>query len=349
MYTREIQAPQGTPIEKGKPLQGTWVSAFNEVDLLNIHRPFSFPFPKWMRDYRIKEWETFIINSDCFFLEAMLANMKYYRMAQVYVYDKETKKLLQFRKTIPLNGWKLPRDLYNSSIISQSYGFFFRIHNWLYADTIKIDLDIKATRKRPSFTAHLEYDLDRKKITPMAVNLPFSERRCMYAYKVLAALRGDMVFEGRHISLDPAKTLGIFGDIKGFFPYRMYSVWCTGLGFDAENRSFGFSIVENQTKETNKNNENALWVEGRLTPLPPVRITMPEGVDKEWVIQDVEGMVDLTFTPQVPRRTAFNILLTRIDHDTALGYFNGMLINSEEKKIQVRNLWGLGEKLYLRI
>ncbi|MDR2069094.1 MAG: DUF2804 domain-containing protein [Spirochaetaceae bacterium] len=349
MYTREIQAPQGTPIEKGKPLQGTWISAFNEVDLLNIHRPFSIPLPRWMRDYRIKEWNTFIINDDDFFFEAMLANMKYYRMAQVYVYDKKTKELLHFRKVIPFNGWRLPRDLYNSSIISRSYGFFFRIHNWLYANTIKIDLDITATRNRPSFTAHLEYDLDRNRTTPMAVNVPFSERRCMYAYKVLAAVRGEMVFGGRHISLDPDRTMGLFEDFKGFFPYRMHAVWCTGLGFDAENRRFGFSIAENQTKETNKNNENALWVEGRLTPLPPVRITMPAGLDKEWVIQDIEGMVDLTFTPQVPRRTAFNILVTSAEYDTPLGHFNGALVTSEGKKIPVRNMWGLGEKLYLRV
>lgn len=349
MYTREIQPPQSTPIEKGKPLQGTWISAFDEVDLLSIQRPFSFPFPKWMRDYRIKEWESFFIKDDRFFLEAMLANMKYYRIAQVCVYDRETEKLLRFGKVVPFTGRKLPKNLYNSSIISRSYGFFFRIHNWLYADTIKVDLDIKATRNRPSFTAHLEYDLKRNKSTPIVVNLPFSERRCMYAYKVLASIRGDMVFGGRHISLDPDKTLGMFGDFKGFFPYRMHSGWCTGIGVDSENRTFGFSIAENQTKETNKNNENALWVDGRLTLLPPVRITMPESVDKEWVIQDVEGMVDLTFTPQVLKRTAVNLLITKTEYDTPMGYFNGMLINSEGKKVQVRNLWGIGKKLYLRI
>ncbi|MDR1108082.1 MAG: DUF2804 domain-containing protein [Spirochaetaceae bacterium] len=349
MYTREIQPPQDTPVEKGKPLQGTWVSAFNEVELLNIQRPFSFPFPKWMRDYRIKEWETFVVKDDRFFLEAVLANVKYYRVAQVNLYDRETEKLLRFEKVIPFNGWKLPRDLYNSSITSRSYGFFFRIHNWLDADTIKVDFDIEAGRNRSSFTAHLEYNLNRKRSTPVAVSLPFSERRCMYVYKALAAVRGDMVFGGRHISLDPDKTLGMFSDCKGFFPYRMFSVWCTGLGFDAENRKFGFSIAENQAKETNKNNENALWVEGRLTPLPPVRITMPEGIDKEWVIQDVEGMVDLTFTPQAPKRSALNLLVTKIEYDTPLGYFNGTLVDCDEKKVQVRNLWGLGKKLYLRI
>jgi hypothetical protein len=76
---------------------------------------------------------------------------------------------------------------------------------------------------------------------------------------------------------------------------------------------------------------------------------MPEGPDKNWVIQDVEGMVDLTFTPQIPRRIAFNLLLTRTEYDTPLGCFNGMLMDSGGERIQVRNLLGRGEKLYLRI
>lgn len=349
MYTREIQAPRQSPIENGKPLQGTWMSAFHEVDLLDIGRPFSFPVPKWMREFRVKEWETFAVRDDRFFLEGIMANVKYYRWAQVYLYDIEKRAGTMFRKLIPLSAWRLPRDLHNSSVISRSYGFFFRIHNWLYADTIKIALDIEASRNRPAFTAHLEYDAARQQAAPMAVSLLFTERRSMYAYKVLSPVRGDMVFGGQHISLDPARTIGIFGDFKGYFPYRMRSTWCTGLGIDPENRKFGFSIAESQTRETYKNNENALWVGGKLTPLPPVRITMPAGPDKEWVIQDVEGMVDLTFTPLVPRRTAFNLLLTRTEYDTPLGHFNGMLMDSGGDRLQVRNLLGRGEKLYLRI
>jgi len=82
----------------------------------------------------------------------------------------------------------------------------------------------------------------------------------------------------------------------------MHTTMCNAEGFDEENRRFGFHIAENQTRDTNKNNENALWVNGKLTPLPPVRITMPDGINADWVIQDVEGMVDLKFTPKVPEK-----------------------------------------------
>jgi hypothetical protein len=349
MYTREILPPRGSPIENGMPLQGTWTRAFDEVDLLDVRRPYRYPLPRWMRDNRIKEWESFVIQDDQFYLEAVLGNMKLYRLAQVFLYDKDTGERFTFQKIIPGSGGRLPRSLANTSVDIRSYGFFFRIHNWLDADTIKLDINIEAARRRPAFTAHAEYDLGRSAVIPMAVSLGFSERRSLYAFKAFTAVRGDMVFGGRHVSFQPEKCSGFFHDYKGFFPYRTRMVWCFGMGFDGEGRRFGFNIVENQTRETHKNNENALWIHGSLCPLPPVRITMPGGVESDWIIQDVEGMVDLVFTPREHMRTGLNILITHTEYETPQGYYNGMLVSSGGEQIQVRNLWGVGEKLYLRV
>jgi hypothetical protein len=349
MYTRELLEPRATPLEKGRPVYGTWTRAFKEVDLLDIRRPYRWPLPRWIRDSRIKEWESFDIQHDRFYLGAILANLKMFRFAQVTLYDKESKEKLRYVKVIPFSGWKLPRELANASVSSRSYGFFFRIHGWLDANTIRVDLDVEATRKRPSFTAHLMYDLGREKVTPMAVNLGFSRDRCLYAYKVLAAVRGDLVFGGRHMSLSAKKTSGIFCDFKGFYPYPMQSVWGKAAGFDQEGRRFGFSLGENQTRENHQNNENALWVNGELTPLPPVRITMPGGIKSDWIIQDVEGMVDLVFSPQEPLRNGFNLIFSRAEQETCLGYYNGTLVNAQGEPVQVHNLWGTGEKIYLRV
>jgi hypothetical protein len=32
-----------------------------------------------------------------------------------------------------------------------------------------------------------------------------------------------------------------------------------------------------------------------------------------------------------------------------MGYFNGMLVSAQGEQIQVRNVFGMGEKLYLRV
>jgi len=302
-----------------------------------------------MRDTRIKEWESFIIQDERFSLQARLCNLKYYRTAMVNVYDREADKHLEFRKIIPGGGWKLPRNLYNDSVDSRSLGFFFRIHTWLDTGKIILELNIKPTRVRPSFTAHAAFDLVEGNTTPMAVSLLFNNSRNMYAYKALTAVSGDVVMGGQHIHLDNRQTSGLFFDYKGYYPYRMRSTWCSALGFDNKNRRLGFSLAENQAREPYKNNENALWIDGALTPLPPVKITRDSVSDEKWIIQDMEGMVDLIFTPRVESNNTTSFILANSDYENPNGFFSGKLVSTRGEEIPVHNMWGVGETLYLRV
>jgi hypothetical protein len=350
MYTREILPPIASPVQDGNPIIGTWNRAFEKVDLQEISKPYNYPMPKWMKNFRIKEWQCFSAHDNYFLLDAIFCNVKMYRMAQVLLYDKEKGQKFIYRKVIPGTGWQLPKSLANSSVDSRSFHFFFRIHSWLDADTVKLDINIEASRKHPPLTVHLAYDMSSQNVTPMAVCLGFSKQQTMYSYKALAPVRGDMVLGGKRIILKQENCSGVFYDCKGFFPYRMHTSICNASGFDEENkRRFGFHIAENQTRDANKNNENALWINGKLTPLPPVRITMQNGIDADWIIQDVEGMVDLTFTPKEPDKSGVKLMLTKADFNVPLGYYNGMLVNSEGEKIHIKNLFGIGEKLYLRV
>lgn len=348
MYTREIQAPRDTPVEKGLPVQGTWDTAFKEVNLLDIHRPYRYPLFSWARDYRIKEWQNFTVQDDKFFFWALLANFKLYCVAQIHLYDKETGESFQFRKLLPGNSWRLPRSLANASSGSLSRHLFFRVHNWLDADIINLDLDVGAPGQ-PAFTVYLGYAMSRRDVIPMSVSLCFSESRSMYAFKAVTAVRGDIVFGSKRIHLDPARATGIFCDNKGFFPYRMRNIMCGAMGWTDDERRCGFHLAENQARETNRNNENALWINGRLCLLPPVRITMPKGVESDWIIQDVEGMVDLVFTPKAHKNNGLSILFASAEYNTPLGLYNGMLKNSDGEEIQVHNMWGMGENLYVRV
>ena len=349
MYTREIQEKRPTPVKNGLPIQGTWTQAFEEVNLLDISNPYAFPLPRGIRSFRIKEWESFIIQDDKFCLLAQLSNLKFYRTARVIVYNRETKERLQYRKVIPGSGWRLPEGLYNASVDSSSYGFFFRIHSWLDTNRIMLELNIERTLTKPALTAHATFDLSAGKTTPMAVSLLFSQRQSMYAYKALTAVEGDLVFGGQYIHFNPSRTSGLFCDYKGHYPYRMRSTWCSGMGFDEENRRFGFALGVNQAKEPYSNNENALWIDGKLTPLPPVKITRNGGPESDWTIQDMEGMVDLVFTPKEYGRVSQNLIFSATELESPIGYFNGLLLNSEGEELPLRNVWGTSEKLYLRV
>jgi len=349
MYTREISAPKASPVEDGTPITGTWNRAFEKVDLLEIRRPYNYPIPRWVRNLRIKEWQCFNAQNKSYLFEAVFYNLKIYRIVHILLYDKENGQKLLFKKITPYSSWQLPNTLYNASIHSHSSGFFFRIHSWLDADTVKLDINIEASRRRTSLTAHLAYNLCDQDVTPIAVSMGIANQRIIYSYKAFAPVQGDMVFGGKRINLKQENCSGFFCDYKGFYPYRMQTTICNAMGFDEENRRFGFHIAENQTGETNKNNENALWINGKLTPLPLVLITMPNGPDSDWVIQDVEGMVDLTFTPKEINKSGKKLIITKAEFFSPLGYFNGMLVNSEGEHIQIKNLFGMGEKFNIRV
>jgi len=349
MYTREILPPRSSPVEDGTPLFGTWNRAFEKVDLLEIRHPFKYSLPRWVKDMRIKEWEYFNAQNSSFYLTILFCNVKLYRMAQIVLYDKENDKKFFFRKIFPGKGKQLPNNLANSYVDGHSQHFFFRLHSWLDADTVKLDINIEARRGKPSFTVHLAYNLSCQDVTPLVVSLGTAERRNIYVYKALAPVYGDMVFAGRHIILKQESCSGFFIDGKGFYPYQMKVSMCSAAGFDDENRRIGFHIAENQTRETHKNNENALWVNGRITHLPPVLITMENGADSKWVIQDVEGMVDLTFTPKEQNHSAAGLIFTNAVYDFPAGFYNGELVTADGEQIHIRNLFGMGEKLYLRV
>ena len=349
MYTREIQAPRASPIEDGNPLIGTWNRAFEKVDLLEIRKPYPYPLPRWVKNHRIKEWHCFSAQNENLLLEAFFLNLKLYRTAQILVYDKQNGEKILFRKVIPGMGWTLPEGLANSSVDSRSSSFYFRIHSWLEAGTIRLDINIKAARRRPPLTVHLAYNTGHQVVTPAVVSLKTAERRTMYAYKALAPVHGDIALGGWRINLKEDTCSGFFCDYKGFFPYFMQTVICSAAGFNEENKRFGFHIAENQTREPNKNNENVLWVDGKPTPLPPVLITMPNGLDGVWVIQDVEGMIDLTFTPKEQNKSRIQLLFANADFNAPMGYYNGMLLTSEGERIKIKNLFGIGEKLNLRV
>ena len=96
-------------------------------------------------------------------------------------------------------------------------------------------------------------------------------------------------------------------------------------------------------------NENILIINGKETGLPSVVMTHPFGINKDWIIQDTESMVDLTFTPVSINTHARNIIAMRTSYTTIYGTFNGVLLDSEGKKITIKNFPGIINRNLLRL
>jgi hypothetical protein len=345
MYTRHLLPQCSSPVENGKPLQGTWTSAFDEVNLLAIDRPYLIPLPEWALDLRLKEWQTFTAQNDEIRLEAVVANLKFFCFAEILFWNKRGKEKMHVMKSFPFSAWKMPNNLNDSVIEQTGADFSFRIHDYMTSKHIILDISIDSAIERPVFTAHLEFGIQQT--TPIAVNLLIAENRSMYFFKGFSGVEGSIIWGDVTMNLHTESTNGFFQDCKGFIPYRSRYYNCRGSAIDAKGRRFGFSLGEHITKKLNTNNENALWIDGTLTPLPPVRIT--EAEPGEAVIQDLEGMVDLSFKQIEDSGMMFDLFFIGMEHKNPIGLFNGMLMSHSGEKLPIRNVLGTVEHFIFKL
>jgi hypothetical protein len=92
-----------------------------------------------------------------------------------------------------------------------------------------------------------------------------------------------------------------------------------------------------------------LFVDGKVWPLPPVRITRPYGISGDWIIQDTESMIDLVFSPISDSARRLSVFIVRTDYHTVYGLFEGVLRTGEGEKIALKGFAGIGKKISLRI
>nr|MBP3283864.1 DUF2804 family protein [Treponema sp.] len=75
-----------------------------------------------------------------------------------------------------------------------------------------------------------------------------------------------------------------------------------------------------------------------------VQITHSWGLGKNWVIQDFENMVDLTFTPISSQVHDFSLMIVHETTTTIYGTFEGVLKTKDNEDIVLHNFEGLVRK-----
>jgi hypothetical protein len=171
----------------------------------------------------------------------------------------------------------------------------------------------------------------------------------MYSTKVLMPMQGWFEADGERFEFKAPDAMGVMDDSKGFYPYRMRHDRVVGFGTDSKGRRVGFNLTDNQVRDQLIYNENVLWINSRVFPLPPIKVTTPNGPENAWHIQDTEGLVDLAFKPQRHNDTKLNLLVTSMDNHVPFGSFEGMLRSPDGgEKVDAKGLYGMGEQRYLR-
>lgn len=142
----------------------------------------------------------------------------------------------------------------------------------------------------------------------------------------------------------------IFKSVRSYNKLWTKSREAWGMG-KIQGRAVSFSISSSSLDAVNPDiyNENILFLEGELTPLPPVKITFPFGIAGKWIIQDTENMVDLSFTPISDHNRTVSLFVLRAQKHLMYGTFEGMLRTKDGEEIIIKDFPGVVRKLLMRL
>jgi len=346
---RAILSTPHSLVSDGRFALGTHKAPFERVHPLDARLGALWPWPRWLKNWRLKEWEHFALVNDQYYLSVALFNSKILGLAQVCVYSRKDGAIHFYeRKTPP---WKisLPPNILDSRAAYECQGFSLKIENALKLGYFGIEIDIEASEGLPRIAGRFRCLEPLATSEPIVVCLPLPKWGALYSHKYTCPIEGSMTLGQAPVDFPAQRSYGLIDIHQGYYPVVMKWHWATAAGRAPDGRLVGFNLTNNQVEDQDAYNENCVWQDGRLGLLPPVTFSFDRRDHLEpWVIRDRDGMVELTFEPEVVRTVDINALLLRSRYRAPFGAFSGRLRTGDGDEIEVDDYFGMCEDFYLR-
>lgn len=345
-YVREILATPKEIVTNGHCNMGTFNAPIEKVNPLDADSPLGIRLPKAIQNLRLKEWEAFQISNSEWFICLAVYNTKSLGTAIIMAYNRVEDALYRYETKAPACKLTVPSGLQDSHCFYHGSGFSIDIYNELKNGQFRVQFHATGFKNLPDMRG----DFVGYHVTePIVVIQPFGKNRPLYSHKALMPCEGKLTTNGTISEFGRKNACMIIDDHKGFYPYVMKYDWITGCGYDASSRLVGFNITFNQIQDHERYNENCLWLDGKMYPLPPVVISRPEGVEKTWIATDEYGVIKLRFTPLKDSPIIINAGIVATRYHGPIGRLSGTITAPTGEIINFEGFPGMGEQKYIRM
>ena len=349
------QSPKSI-VQNGKPVFGTFSDVPVKLDIRGLKRPFAgIPLPSLFTNFRIKSRIAYMFSLGSYIGMIEFFDDKMFGLAEVIFWNRETGKKLVYHSFMTTRRRFVPIKLDNAACVSYRKTRYIRIFWSRKYDRFSMTFDLKAKSGRPPVKAvFVSRFSDPLFAETLSVTPAPTMQRCSASWLSAMPIYGSL-----NILAGGSSPESIMGNDEGlafmvmnraYYKYHTKSEMMCGLG-EYEGRKLLFRLISTSMDPAGSEqySENTLVLNGKITTMPPVCITHPFGTERNWVVQDTEAMVDLTFTPVSVNRRTLNILIMRTDYDTIYGTFEGVVLTGTGEKITLKNFPGIVKKNLLRV
>lgn len=292
---------------------------------------------------RLKEWQHFLLVSPEVVVTVAIVDAKVMQVGWVQVVDKATGERIEHHCQRPMADVALARSLWDERSHWRSGGVSIEIHNNLTNGHHEMLLTADERGDLPALCGRFRCDHDLSSIQPMVVSMPVGRRRCAYSHKVALPAQGTLTVGDRSYEFEGDSSVAVLDIHKAHYPRHTFWKWATCADW-VDGRLIAFNLTKNVIRNDETDNENAIWVDGKLRRIGPALFTRNgSSPESTWKVGSTDGSIELTFSPRGRRSENTNIPgVTRARFDQFYGVFSGA-ISVPGERIELKEVWGLCE------
>jgi len=346
MYKRSFDEPPKKIIEKGKAHLGTFSPVSSRIDIKGMRTPYAgLPIPAFLSQIRIKSRLSFVFNLGNYFGLTEFKDFKVFGLSEVVFWNKETGKRTAYHSIMPARRRFVPTKTSKAICACYQKARKIRLFWEDSHDFFKCQFHLKGDKVRPSAKGKfVSMRNDPLHTDLMFVNPAPTSQRVTATWLTTMTVKGSLhTYTDKKVQEHKVEDgIAMMTMNRSYFKFHTETCIVSGLG-NVRGKNIFFNIGKSNidASDTDKYNNNALIVDGNPTALPPVEITHPFGIDKNWIIQDTEGMIDLTFTPASVKTRIVNVIIMRSSETKVFGTFEGVLLTKDGDKIMLKNFPGI--------
>lgn len=343
-------------INNGKPVFGTFYGPVARLDIRGLRSPFGkVPLPALISNFRIKSTLSFCFNVGQYTGDVIFFDGKIFGLAEVVFWDRNTGRKYAYKTIMGPRRRFIPHNLQQGFCASFGRRRYIRI-SWDHKrDRISMIFNLSGDSVRPSVQAALTGHYSDSTMCEVTQCVPFkSKRRCSASYLSTPSLRGSLTIgktkKTPGTTVETESGPGLFYINRSYMDYLTKTQFINAAG-TADGKQVAFfiaNLVESGADEE-LINRNMLIVDGQATPLPPVKMTQPFGLNGKWIIQDTENMVDLTFESESDHYRHMSFIVSKIEMHILYGKFEGVIKTKDGQDIKISGFAGFARDQLLRV
>jgi hypothetical protein len=303
------------------------------------------------RNARLKEWEAFQLGDDDLFVLGAVYDTKSISLLQVLVVDKAAATIRRWEQKVPTQMVHVARGLDHTRSHGRVGAFSVQLTNEMGSGLIAVDASHpgKGTQL-PPLELHGAGRCGPGEAGHLVICHPFSDDRALYSHKTMMPFAGTLRTGADLTVFDPDRSFMILDDHHGDYPAPMKYDWVTAVRRNDDGRVEGFNLTDNQIRDPQRFNENAVWFGADVHRLPAVHVERPDGPWGTWIVRDADGsgQVDVRFTPTVRSELHVGPRRSLAEYYAPYGWYEGRL-HTDDVDLVVDGMFGVGEQKFIRV